>query len=281
MLCTLGVLKFVTSANAGTLFAATASGAAGELYTINPATGSLVQDIGPLNDSLNVNYPITGLAFNPLTGVLYGSTGNNVPAVAAKLVTINPLTGLVTVVGSFNAGNSGNPATMADLAFTPSGSLFGIGSVGGPQLYSINLGTGQATLVGDTGLTSTSGGGIAINGSGAIYGTPTATRFGTYDSGTGAYSNITNPTKPGGGSYAALAFDENGVLFGLNSGSGSPPPTHLVTLDTATGTITDLGASINSLDAIAFQPALVPEPGSVALLGLGISALLIQARRRR
>ena len=145
------------------MYAATSAGGPGELFTINPATGALIQDIGPLKDSLNVNYPITGLAVNPLTGVMYGSTGNSVGSTAAKLVSINYNNGLVSVIGDFNAGpvnGSGTPATMADLAFDSAGNLYGIGSIGGPQLYSINLLTGKATVIGGTGLTSTSGGGL-------------------------------------------------------------------------------------------------------------------------
>src|SRR5262245_29998197 len=86
------------SLEAATLYGATAAGAPGELYILNPTTGGMVTDIGPLNDALNVNYPITGLAFNPLTGVLYGSTGN-AGAVDAMLVTINPATAVVTPIG--------------------------------------------------------------------------------------------------------------------------------------------------------------------------------------
>jgi hypothetical protein len=97
-----------------------------------------------LNDALSTNYPITGLAFSPATGVLYGSTGN-AGTVDGLLVTINPATALVSVVGPFNAGpvnSGGTAATMADLAFDSAGNLYGIGSIGGPQLYSINKLTG-------------------------------------------------------------------------------------------------------------------------------------------
>ena len=280
LLCALAVLALATNAKAATLFASSSAGGPGELYLINSANGSLVQDIGPLNDSLSANYPITGLAFNPINGVLYGSTGNSSSSTAAKLVTINPLTGLVTLVGSFNAGpvnGSGTPATMADLAFDSAGNLFGVGSIGGPQLYSINLLTGQATAIGSTGLTSTSGGGLGISPGGAFYGTPTSSRFGTYDSTLGTFANIAAPTRPVGGAYAGLAFD-GGTLYGLDLGPGPALDTHLVTFDLATGTVTDLGLSVPALDAIAFQP--VPEPGVLALLGVGTLALLNRARRR-
>jgi len=263
----------------GTLYASTAAGAAGELYIINPATGAMVQDIGPLNDALGANYAVTGLAFHPSTGVLYGSTGNS-STTQATLVAINPSTALVTVIGAFNAGptnTSGSPATMADLGFDAAGNLYGVSSIGGPNLYSISVSTGQATLVGANGAsTSTTGGGIAISPGGIFYGTPTSSRFGTYNSGTGAYTNIANPTKPaGGGAYSALDFDGS-VLYGLNTGSGSPPPTHLVTINPATGIVTDIGASINSLDAIAFQ---IPEPATLGLCFVGFVALIPSRRR--
>jgi hypothetical protein len=281
LLVLISALAFCTQSEAGTLYASTATGAAGELYILNQATGAVIQDVGPLHDALNVNYPVTGLAFHPTTGVLYGSTGNNNPSLAdtdARLVTINPANGLVTVIGSFNAGptnTSGNPATMADIGFDAAGNLYGVASIGGPNLYSINVVTGQATLVGPNGVaTSTTGGGIAISPGGTFYGTPTSSRFGTYNSGTGAFTNIANPAKPAGGGYGALDFDGS-VLYGLNVGSGSPPPTHLVIINTATGAVTDLGASVNSLDAIAFQ---VPEPATLVLFIVGIVGFA--ARRR-
>ncbi len=264
----LGSLAAASQVHAGTLYASTAAGGPGELYVINQATGAVIQDVGPLNDVLSVNYPITGLAFSPVTGVLYGSTGN-AGAVDALLVKINPATAVVSVVGPFNAGplnSGGTPATMADLAFDSAGNLYGLASIGGPNIYSINAITGQATLVGPNGVaTSTTGGGIAISPGGTFYGTPTSSRFGTYNSGTGAYSNIGNPAKPAGGGYGALDFDGS-VLYGLNVGSGSPPPTHLVTIDPATGAVTDIGLSVNSLDAIAFQ---IPEPATFVLMLVG------------
>ena len=72
------------------MYASTAAGTTGELYILDSATGAVVQDVGPLNDLNNVNYPITGLAFQPHPGILLGSTGNSVPGTAAMLVKINP-----------------------------------------------------------------------------------------------------------------------------------------------------------------------------------------------
>lgn len=281
LLLSAGTVLFsaVQSADAA-LYAATAAGATGTLYTLDPANGAVLTTVGALNDVTGQNYPITGLAFHPTTGVLYGSTGNNPAATSALLVTINPATALVTVIGPFNTGRtntSGTASTMGDLGFDAAGNLYGVGTIGGPDLFTINLLTGQATVVGANGVaTSTTGGGVAVSAAGTIFGTPTASRFGTY-AGTGAYTNIANPAKPSGGAYGALDFDvTTGLLYGLNVGSGSPPPSNLVTIDPATGAVTNLGASATSIDAIAFT---VPEPASLGLLAF--PALLSSRRRSR
>lgn len=274
------VVVFAANADAATLYGATASGSPGDLYKLNLATGASLEHVGPLNDAAGTNYPISGMAFHPVTRVLYGSTGNNPAATAGLFVRIDPATALVTVIGPFNTGeenSSGTPATMTDLAFDRNGNLYGVGSIGGPQLYSVSTATGQATVIGNTGLTSTSGGGLAISSDGTFYGTPTPSRYGTYDPGTGAYTNITNPTKPGGGgAYAALEFDRtSGVLYGLNSAPGSPPPTYLVTIDPPTGTVTNVGQSVDAIDAIA----IIPEPSTLALfLSLALTGMF-SARR--
>jgi hypothetical protein len=281
VLCALSVFSLAARSDAAQLFGATASGGPGALHRLDPATGASLGNIGPTNDVAGANYPITGLAFHPTTGVLYASTGNNPNTTAGLLLRIDPATAVVTRIGPFNAGpvnSSGTPATMADIAFDAAGNLYGVGSIGGPQLYSINTMTGQATQVGaGSGLTSTSGGGLAINAGGAFYGTPTGSRFGTYDSSTGTYTNIANPDKPGGGgSYAALEFDPAGVLYGLNSAPGSPPPTFLAIINPADGAVTNVGQSVDAIDAIAFR---VPEPGTMALVAGVLAGAM--ARRRR
>jgi len=285
LLLALGGLVPSASAGAQSLYASSAAGGPGELYILNAATGAALQDVGPLNDALGVNYGITGLAFNPVTGVLYGSTANNVAATEARLVTIDPANGRVTVVGPFNAGNAGiTPATMGDLAFDSAGNLYGIGTVGGPQLYRINPITGQATVVGSTGLTSTEGGALAVSPAGVFYGNASSARYGTYDSTTGAFTLITNPVEPVGGAFASFDFSPNGVLYGLDLGPNTTgKPTHLTTIDPATGTVTVLGPSVAQLDAIAFQVP-VPEAGSLTLLGGAAATLGLRrraARRRR
>ena len=68
LFCLLAIFLATASASAQSLYASAAAGATGRLYRLNPATGAVIQDIGPLNDVTGLNYPITGLAFHPTTG---------------------------------------------------------------------------------------------------------------------------------------------------------------------------------------------------------------------
>jgi hypothetical protein len=278
LLCTLATITLAARADAQVLYAAIGAGQPGELYTLNQATGAMATDIGPLTDAGGTRYGLTGLAFNPATGVLYGSTDSHS---GTQLVTVNPATARVTVVGPYGIAGG---TTMTDLAFTAAGQLYGISSTGGANLYSINPATGAATQVSAAGSvpTFTEGGGLAVSPAGVFDGTPVPGEYGTYDPATGAYTHISTPPSPAGagGSYAALAFSGSGALYGINllPGSGGRL-THLVTFDPPTGTVTDIGPSITALDAIAFSP--VPEPGTLALLIGPVAVGLVRVRRRR
>jgi hypothetical protein len=270
LLCAVAILVVATRADAGTLYAATGS-THGELYILDPNTGGVLRDVGPLNDAAGRNYPLEAIAFQPHTRVLYGATHYSDtadPATVSKLVTVNPETAEVTVVGSFFLGN---PGTMTDIAFPLTGGLSGISSYGPPQIHHIDLATGITTPSGLIGnLPATVGGGIATMGAGAILGgiadpmyfvTPTANELGRHGFACQRggclylYLTIANPAKPaGGGFYSALDFDGD-VLYGLNVGPDSPPQTHLVRINTSTGAVTDIGRSVDGLAAIAFVPS--------------------------
>src|SRR5262245_55839165 len=82
-----------------------AQGNPSNLLILDPRNGALICTIGP------IGFGVTGLAVHPITGVLFGSTGNRSPSLPGHLITINKQTGAGTDVGPF--GISG--ATMADL----------------------------------------------------------------------------------------------------------------------------------------------------------------------
>jgi hypothetical protein len=142
---------------------------------------------------------------------------------------------------------------MTDISFDPNTHiLYGIPSVNGANLYTIDPSNAQATLVGSgAAFTMTNGGGLAVNSASIIYGTPLKANFGTYDATTGAFTNIAVPATPNNRGYGGLAFNGS-TLYGIEAGTAS----HLVTIDTTTGAVTDLGTTTAQfLDAIAFKPS--------------------------
>ena len=101
-------------ASAETLYGADgAQGTPANLYLLDPETGAVICTVGP------IGFAVTGLAVHPITGVLYGSTGNASPTSPRSLITIDKATGAGTVVGSFGIPSH----TMPDLTFTSDGTL--------------------------------------------------------------------------------------------------------------------------------------------------------------
>jgi hypothetical protein len=271
----------ITHDEAKGIIGATGAGGPGALYRIRPHRPAGL--IGPTNDVNGVNYSITGLAATQggFPYHVFGATGGGAEGAQGMLVRIDPQTARVTPIGPFNAGpvdGDGNPATMSDLVFGPGG-LYGVSSIGGPNLYRINTNTGQATLVGTgTNLPETSGGGLAVHIN-TFYGTPTADRFGTYNSVTGGFTNITDPPKLVGGNYTALDFwSSTGILYAINQGPGPEFPTRLVLINRTTGEIHNFGAQPDRLDALAILWS-IPEPATLALWAIGLVAVASWRRR--
>jgi hypothetical protein len=114
-------------AGAATLYGATSPGAS-NLYILDPATGAVIQNVGP------IGFGVTGLAFDPTDGAFYGVTDNT----TRQLITIDKVSGAGTIVGPLTA-------TVTDIAFLPDGTLLGSNIQG---LLTINKTTGMATAVG-------------------------------------------------------------------------------------------------------------------------------------
>jgi hypothetical protein len=110
----------------GGLFAATQPGGgfppppgpvgASQLLRLNPATGAILSSVA-ISDGTNP-ISIADLALNPLTGLLYGVRApNDQLGGEGRLYTINPSTGLATLVG--DTGHF-----FASIAFGPNGALY-------------------------------------------------------------------------------------------------------------------------------------------------------------
>jgi hypothetical protein len=261
------------------LYLATGAGSSNaQLFTINPSTAAATYVADITVGGFHVS--MTGLAFQPGTGVLYGvtSNGNNY---SQTLVTINPLTGAATIVG----GPGALSGVVSDITFNQTGTmLFGwaanIGS-NPNRAVTINLITGVAGSFG-TSDGSTNGGAIAID---PISGTAYVSHQGsggalqTLDTSTGS---LTTGATMSGGTFgfalAAMAIDNASVIYALNINGGGG--SGLMTLDPTTGVLTAIGSLPNYSDAMAFSASAIPEPSTWAAI-VGAAALGAAIIRRR
>ena len=212
------------------------------LYSINPANGAATA-IGPIGSA------ITGLAVDPTNGTLYGVTADVERAgTPRRLLTINPATGAGTVVGSIGTNE------IEDIAFDSAGQLYGWNTVG-DALARINKTSGAVTNVGPSGAGVTSGGALAFDVNGALYGLLNGDdgNLWTVDpaSGVATQSRALNGSpNTSGALLAAAAFGCDGkTLYGSVNDYGASA--NLVTVNTENGDIKNLGASVPALDALA------------------------------
>lgn len=252
------------------LFAATGfAGSPGELYILNPVDGSVISDVGPLNDVQGKNYSLTGLRYDASTGLLFGITGSS-PTAPSSLVIVDQGTALVTYVGGPFSSR------LSDIAIQPG--TFEIYAISGSSkfFYTVDKTTGKDTRIGNTLLPPNRGGGFASNTAGILYGTNDS-QLSIYDDITGEATAVGNTNLPF--FIGALAFSPGGVLYGVEGGGStgrqldsdsdsvdeSDPDTidgteannrqrWLVIIDSLTGAGTELGETVGDLNALAFVP---------------------------
>jgi hypothetical protein len=197
-------------------------GPTGHLYLIDPYA-SLYYDLGPLQDTDMTGYGITGLAFDA-AGTLYGLTTRD----PRHLVTIDPITATVTIVGD-TVDAAAHPCFLGDLKFSGT-TLYGYG----------------ACLTDDT------------DPQNPVY----AISLMTVDPATGVVTQVGSTDIGDGG--GGMAFDANGNLFVSTDYSAASPnfpdgtTGHLWSIDTTTGAATAAGTldypiavSINSMASFA------------------------------
>ena len=251
---TISVVVDPSDPSAAALYGGVGNGsgsAAGRLLLVSQATGAGTIIADPVTPG-----GITGLALDPASGVLFGTTMQNAGDFSS-LVRIDPATGaLLGTVGVITDGPA--PMSIGDLAIHPvTGTLYGIRSNGdganlGGRLYTINKSTGAATLVGNA--NSGSGGGIAFAPDGTLYQT-------AHNAPGGSFSlNRLNPANAARLSSVPLQFyfdglavrPSDGALFAATGGSGD----QIFTINPATGAATLVGATgAGSTSDLAFAAA--------------------------
>jgi hypothetical protein len=123
----------------------------------------------------------------------------------------------------------------------------------------VNLATGAATLVGGTGLQSGDGDGMSFSGA-TLYFASSSGLY-TLNQGTGVatfVASLSGAFSVEGDRLNAMDVQPGtGTMFASERTSGT---SRLVTVNLATGVVTDVGLSVNRLDGLAFATAIPATP---------------------
>lgn len=245
----------------------------GRLVDIDMTTGTASN---PRNTGI---YAIAGMSTQPGTGVLF-ALGSNFSSPANSLLTIEPSSGVATVVGS-----TGMPLIVeGDLAFHPTnGFLYGVQDLGltmtERNFFRINSMTGASNVISNLPLGDYSA--LAFNGLGALYAIDSAgngdSLLLTIDPSSGAVTNSIQ-MNVNLGSAAALAIHPlTGVAYVADGGDAIANPTNfLFSLNIASGSATPIGSLgiPEGLSGLSFVS--IPEPSSVFFAALPIVAHLFR-----
>jgi len=251
----------------------------GSLYTLNLADAS-AKLVAPIRMKNETAIGITGLAVHPTSGIFYGITSALSPVNPRSLVTIDVNTGDADLVGPLGAAGS-------DIAFDASGALY-VWLPGTSQLGVVDLGSATVKPLGTPGPAG-NGGGLAIDGKGTAYVTPggASGTLDRVDTQTGAI--VRGPPLTGAPfptAITAMTFTPSGLLLAVNANGGSPASVRLVTINTASGQVSPIGALPDDTDALAFasggshdiRSALATMSGrTLALLSLVLGLVLAVA----
>jgi hypothetical protein len=224
------------------------------LYSINLANGAATF-IAPLRTSDGRAVAITGLGVEPTTRVFYGITSTLSPTSPQSLVTLDPHNGNVTVIGHLELAGT-------DMVFDHAGRLL-IWLPDTRQAGVVDVKSGHVTRLGHAGPPDAFGG-LAVDAEGQVYVTPSGA-YGTLDRIQADGTIVQGPQLKGApypGAITAMTFTPSGLLLAINSNVGSPAAAKLVTINTASGIIAEIGSLPEDSDAITYA-APVHEIGDI------------------
>lgn len=242
-----------------TLYAAKGAGSStSDLYTIDETSGAGTS-VGP------IGFAVTGLAFRPSDGRLFGWTSQGSAAHPLSLIEIDPDTGAGTLVADNGIGSNDS---VGDICFGADDTLYGW-RIFPKQAYTIDPLTAALTAIGSSGLSSsTHGGGLDFHG-GVLYVAPTSVTadLDSVDTGTGAATFVGTLVLDGGspigsGYRVASLADDGTTLYGVALSAGIA---YLITVDTTPSPncqITTIGALPADTDGLAWS---VPPPAGLVV----------------
>jgi hypothetical protein len=224
-------------------------GVEGNIYVVDLHNTSL-----RLLSSLHVGdtpIGIDGLAIHPRTGAFYGITAPTARVIPQSLVSVDPRTGDVVLIGKL--GHAGS-----DIVFDADGTLY-IWLSDTRQVGTVDLDTGRATPRGSPLAQAAAKGGLTLVGKGRalIAATGGTGTLDTVDLTTGV---VTKGPPLVGAPFPdlvnSLAYSTDGVLYGINTNFGGTARADLVIINPQTGKVSSIGPLPDDTDALAFGPPL-------------------------
>ena len=244
------------------------------LYLIDPETGAATL-IGPTGF-----YLCRGLDFQPITNVLYAVCSNDLSF--EVLITIDVESGQGTEIGPIIANGF-----LQDLSFRSDGTLYGYFRAKGSNFLStININTAETDFVGNSGL-SGDGNGIGFDQFNDLF--LTDTDFVTFapslyllNQSNGLATLVTGLTLPplDEGFTIINSLDlnpETDVMFGSLDIQLLEYEHYLVTIDASTGLVTNVGETVEGLEAIAFLNPRVSNIPTMSEYGMIVLAVVLMA----
>ena len=273
----LATLPQVAQAQAGILYGISNgfnTPANNQIYQIDPASGAISSASVVTLAGFTVTNSLA-LAAHPTTGVLYGVIQTTGGSANRRLVTIDPITGVATDIGALGGRR------FATLAFKPDGTLLGATGTNGSNpetLFSISTTNASTTLLLALG-NGADGETIAMHPNGLLYhssGSGASALFESVDLGTNTITSLGSASSE---MFAMGYFPDTGQMLGSDIGQ------NFFSINIANGARTAIGA-INSitdnrgLAYVASVASSAPEPGTLALLALGGTLVVVRRRRK-
>lgn len=208
-----------------------------------------------------------GLNFGDVEALsFFGNTLYAIDDSSNQLITIDTTTGAGTAVGALGVSVAG-----PGLAISASGDAF-MGDRSGGDLWTVNLGTGAATLL--NGAIGADLDGLTFLGN-TLYGVdPGNDSLYTVNTTTGAASLVgAGGTLNGLSTESALATDGTWLYAGDDDGD-------YFRINPTTGAATVITTNGTDVEGLAIQPTAVPVPTTLALLGIGLIGFGFNKRKR-
>ena len=277
-LTVLGLTSLTRTAQAGILYGISNgfdNPANNQIYQINPASGAISSASVVTLSGFTVTNSLA-LAAHPTTGVLYGVIQTSGGPANRRLVTIDPMTGVATDIGALGGRR------FATLAFKPDGTLLGATGTNGSNpetLFSISTTNASTTLLLALG-NGVNGETIAMHPNGLLYHSSgnSPALFESVDLGTNTVTSLGSASRE---MFAMGYFPDTGQMLGSDNSTNFFSINIANGARTAIGTVIGPNSTINrGLAYVASVSSSAPEPGTLALLALGGTLVVVRRRRK-